>query len=318
MKKLILLILLSVLLSLFAACGEETEQEIDYSLNMNTEYPVPKPSGGTGERVPVILLLGQSNASGCSIVEYLKLNTDESTFEKYNNGFDDILINYCIDDHSFTSNGEFVAVNLECGCGEGFFGPEVGMAETLTESFPGQRFIILKYTMSGYSLAHHWLDEGQRGDIYTAFLKFAKTYMTLLSENGYRPTLECICWMQGESDTAEENALNYYDNQICFINYLREDLGMYNDDCIYFIDAGISQSPYCLPGYPTVNEAKRLISLQSDYNMYFSTIDMGLTTLYEPDYDPDLGHYDSLSEIKLGNTFGQYIAKALEDRYGEE
>ena len=34
---------------------------------------------------------------------------------------------------------------------------------------------------------------------------------------------------------------------------------------------------------------------------------MGLTTLYEPDYDPDLGHYDSLSEIALGQKFGEAL-----------
>ena len=81
------------------------------------------------------------------------------------------------------------------------------------------------------------------------------------------------------------------------------------DQNIYFIDAGISSSPYCLPAYDLVNDAKVKFSELSELNIYFSTIANGLTTLYEPDYDPDLGHYDSLSEIKLGHLFAQEIVK---------
>lgn len=119
--------------------------------------------------------------------------------------------------------------------------------------------------------------------------------------------------MQGESDTAMHNAEKYLDNQRKFVDYLRSDLKSYNTQEIYFIDAGISSSPYCEPGYPLVNQAKQRISEMSAYNLYFSTIDLGLTTLYEPDYDPDLGHYDSLSEIKLGNLFSEYVASIYQN-----
>ncbi len=53
--------------------------------------------------------------------------------------------------------------------------------------------------------------------------------------------------MQGESDTTEYKASRYYNNLIKFTSYLRDDLDKYNDDEIYFIDAGISKSPYCEP-----------------------------------------------------------------------
>ena len=49
-------------------------------------------------------------------------------------------------------------------------------------------------------------------------------------------------------------------------------------------------------------------------NLYFSTIDAGFTTLYEPEGDPDLGHYDALSELELGRMFGKLILQAQQLR----
>lgn len=39
----------------------------------------------------------------------------------------------------------------------------------------------------------------------------------------------------------------------------------------------------------------------------FSTIDLGFSTTLKPNYNPNLGHYDSLSEIALGNEFAKEI-----------
>ena len=49
-------------------------------------------------------------------------------------------------------------------------------------------------------------------------------------------------------------------------------------------------------------------------NVYVPTIEAGLTTLYEPKSEPDLGHYDALSELKLGRMFGEEILKIYENR----
>ncbi len=61
----------------------------------------------------------------------------------------------------------------------------------------------------------------------------------------------------------------------------------------------------------TTEKAKRRFAELSPYNLYFDTIDMGLTTLYEPVGKPDLGHYDSLSELALGRKFGQLLVDCL-------
>lgn len=285
-------------------------------LNMNTEYKLAENlPEGNGQRVKVILLLGQSNASGSSIVSYLQKNSSEQDFARYSAGYSSVLINYCIDDHNVCSEGEYLPVDLTCGAAEGFFGPEVGMADALAAAYPDETVLILKYTMSGYSIHHHWLSLGQRGSIYNAFLIFAKENMEHLAALGYDARIGAICWMQGESDTTQAKADRYFDNQCAFVSYLREDLEPYAEDGgIYFIDAGISNGPYCEPGYPTVNEAKRRFAELSPLNIYFSTIDAGLTTVNEPEGDPDWGHYDALCELELGRIFAKHVIESYRER----
>lgn len=304
-KKALALFLSAVMLCLLFSCNKEPE-EVNYDIGMDTNFePCSGLEDGGGRTAHVILLTGQSNCTGCSIISYLKEQVPPEKFAEYEAGYPNIHINFNIDNHRTCSEGEWRKTDLLCGSYDEEFGPEVGLADYLSHALPGEEFFILKTSMSGYSLAHHWLRDGQRGEIYNATLLFVKNALSYLEEMNYEVSFDAVLWMQGESDTAEKNAKNYYSNQLAYIKYLREDFG----ENLYFIDAGISDSPYCLPGYPTVNEAKEKISAISPRNIYFSTIDNGLTTLNEPYYEPDLGHYDALSEIKLGELFGEALAK---------
>ena len=139
--------------------------------------------------------------------------------------------------------------------------------------------------------------------------------MNALHASNYDARIGAVCWMQGESDTTDFKAERYYENQTRFAAYLREDLAKYAEEGgIYFIDAGISNSPYCEPAYPKINAAKEAFANDSSLNMYFSTIDAGLTVHLEPEGDPDWGHYDSLSVLKLGHLFGEYVVRSYEQR----
>ena len=313
----IIMLILTILLPSCSSRNPDSEITEDTTtwLNMNLSYPSPTSlEDGGGQRAKVIILIGQSNATGCSLNSYLEKNVPAEDFARYAAGFDSVLINYCLDDQKYTSAGEFRKVDLTAAA-EGCFGPELGMAEVLSEAFPDETIFILKYTMSGYSLHHHWLCGGARGSIYEAFITFARTYLDKLTESNYDARVGAICWMQGESDTTDFKASRYYDNQVALAAYLRADLESYAEEGgICFIDAGISSSPYCLPAYPEINQAKLRFSQLSPLNFYFSTIDAGLTTLYEPAEEPDLGHYDALSELELGRMFGRYIVQSYEMR----
>lgn len=308
MKKLFILFLLLLTCSCKTNTSTSLNSSIDYSINMDTNFEINDClNDGNNQKAKVIVLLGQSNASGCTYNNYLEMNTSKEEYERYQNGFNNVLINYSIDNRSYTTNGEFKKVDLTCGVKEGRFGPELGMSDVLSKEFKDETIFILKFTMSGYSLNHHWLSNYERFDIYNACLIFLETYLDFLISKNYDINLDAICFMQGESDTTEYKASRYYNNLIKFTNYLRSDLDKYNDDEIYFIDAGISDSPYCEPSYPDINKAKEDFSKLSPYNIYFPTIENGLTTMNEPYENPDLGHYDSLSMIRLGELFGEHL-----------
>lgn len=308
MKKLFILFLLLLTCSCKTNTSTSLNSSIDYSINMDTNFEINDClNDGNNQKAKVIVLLGQSNASGCTYNNYLEMNTSKDEYKRYQNGFDNVLINYSIDNRSYTTNGEFKKVDLTCGVKEGRFGPELGMSDVLSKEFKDETIFILKFTMSGYSLNHHWLSNYERFDIYNACLIFLETYLDYLISKNYDINLDAICFMQGESDTTEYKASRYYNNLIKFTNYLRSDLDKYNDDEIYFIDAGISDSPYCEPSYPDINKAKEDFSKLSPYNIYFPTIENGLTTMNEPYENPDLGHYDSLSMIRLGELFGEHL-----------
>ena len=136
-------------------------------------------------------------------------------------------------------------------------------------------------------------------------------YLDALCDAGYDARVGAVCWMQGESDTTDFKASHYLENQKTFVSYLRSDLQEYAEDGgICFIDAGISNSPYCEPAYPQINAAKAAFAEDSHLNLYFSTIDAGLITTQEPEGDPDWGHYDALCELELGRMFAQYLLAA--------
>lgn len=281
-------------------------------MKMHTDFPKPENlPNGNGKRVKVILLAGQSNATGVGRIKYLEKNTAPEQFAKYASGFESVHINYCVDNHTNCSNGEFVNVDLGCSASADIFGPEVGMAEKFSEAWGDEEVIILKYTYSGTSLYYQWLKYGERGDIYKAMKEYVDTYMRALRDAGYDARIGAVCWMQGESDSFEPVVYRrYYKAQSNFLSYLREDFAEYAEDGgICFIDAGISDSP-CWPGYQAVNSAKKRMAEESDMNYYFSTIDAGLEWGVEPEESPDLAHYGAMSTLKLGHLFGEYVIEA--------
>ena len=309
----ILIILIAV--SSVAVCGCTDRGDEGTHLELNTDFKeMTNLSDGEGKDVKVILLLGQSNATGCALNSYLEKNVGKEQYSIYEDGFSGVLTNFSVDNQLNTSCGEFVKTAVGFGHRVEYFGPELGIAEKLSSAYPDETVVILKYTYSGSCLKTQWLDDGERGDIYKACMKFTEAYMNALIESNYDAKIGAICWMQGESDAVENVADEYYDNQKRFVSFLREDLDKYADDGkIYFIDAGI-QAGNIFPMYEAVNEAKARFANESELNLYFSTIDEGLTTNLEPKEAPDLAHYDSMSELKLGHLFAEYIISSYEKR----
>lgn len=265
---------------------------------------------GQGKSAKVIILAGQSNASGTSYDEYLKKNVSAEKYAEYENGYDNVYINYFVSGQNLSE--EFVKCSVRQGELGECFGPELGLAEKLHQTYPNQQFFIIKYAWGGTNLFEQWLSptsKGKTGQLYLDFVGFVKTSMKYLISKNYDVKIEGMCWMQGESDSfSVENATDYKDNLTNFIKDVRKEFNNYADnDGIAFIDAHIAQNPVFWVYCDLVNASKNEVAKLSAMNVVIDTNAHGLICTEEPEDMPDIPHYDSLSEIKLGHLFAQEI-----------
>lgn len=303
-----LTVFLLIISSLFviSGCGKKNNPN---TLNVIKSFSVEDTLTHVSNKTArVVILYGQSNATGCSKSDFLK-EKNSTDYKALKSGYSNVYINYITENGSNSSNNKFVKCTLGCGASSEYFGPEAGIARKLSSKFSGEKVFIIKYSWGGSCLDNQWLNgDYDRGHMYEGAINFTKTSLDYLVQIGYQLDILGICWMQGESD-AISYSKRYYENTNNFVNFLRTDLKCYQE-VIPFIDAGISQ---VWANYQVVNKAKIDFSNKSDYNIYIPTIAMGLTTDLEPAETPDIAHYDSESMVKLGEEFGNELIYLSED-----
>lgn len=258
---------------------------------------VTEPFAGSSEVVPipaakakVIVLSGQSNAAGISYISQL----DTAEAAKYDAGFESILIRVT---NAISGNNSDSFVPVRTGWGDStdriVFGPEVGLAEQLSESYPGETIYIIKYAWSGAPLEGAFLPEEI---CWNELCQAIDDGLADLRAQDLDPEIVAFCWMQGESDACFKGlAKRYETNQKTFVSSLRE---LYGD--FFFIDAGIST---VWKFYACVNNAKRDSDCDLERCVFINTNYQGLKTS-----SFDIAHYDAPSMIRLGNLFGEQIA----------
>jgi len=302
--------LCAVLLGLGAFFGIRAYQNRDGQFTVADTLP-----DGGGKKATVILLGGQSNASGCSRDDYLKKNVSAEKYAEYEAGYDNVYINYYAT--GTNESRAFVKCAARQGEAGGFFGPELGLAEKLHTERPNETFFIIKCAWGGTNLFEQWLSptsNGKTGELYRAFVKYVKTSIKYLKSKNYDITIEAMCWMQGESDSfSTEHATDYAEHLESLITDIRDEFSRYAaDDGIAFIDAAIADNPVYWVYCDMVNASKRQVADKSPMNVLIDTNAEGLTTKNEPEGTPDQAHYDSMSEIKLGHLFGAEVLKFCE------
>ena len=262
---------------------------------------------GEGKTATVILLGGQSNASGCSLDEYLQKNVPDEKYTEYKNGYDNVYINYL---SGPKMSNEFVKCATLQGELDGAFGPELGIAEKLNELYPNRTFFIIKCAWGGTNLFEQWLSpssKGKTGELYKQFVDFVDTSVEYLESKNYKVSIEAMCWMHGESDSFRiKNGNDYQEHLTNFIKDIRQRYNKYaSNDGIVFVDAYIADNPAYWVYCDLVNDSKKAVAESSTMNLLVDTIAHGLTCSEEPDGAPDMAHYDSMSQIKLGNLFAE-------------
>ncbi len=277
------------------------------------------------EKADIIILSGQSNAVGVGRVECLPGHFDGERIKKWNEGYENILINYY--SHDKKSNG-FVKTTV--GCTEvtkHTIGPELGIAEALDEKFPGRKFYIVKCAYGGMSLHTDFISPSggskydpeayadqkenilleygtgepiRAGWAYNELVKILKESIDIITRQGFEPRVRAFCWMQGENDACQpETTAQYTRLYDAMINDLAGTFKGLFDDCVY-VDAGISE---IWPLYKELNEEKRKYAESRKDCRFIDTIAEGLTTKNEPPEEVDIYHYDSDCVIKLGHLY---------------
>lgn len=318
MKKILKFLLLSPLLFTAIACdGGSNEMSSSNDKTTSSNKPLP-------ETVDVIVISGQSNAVGCTQAECIKRSIGYTAYQDYMTGYEDIQIAYdCwtkdIDpnDNSRTifysqnksKNNDFVKVMLGQGNSLATFGPEIGIAQSMHQKYANKLFII-KYACGASNLKDDWCKKDS--PMYGRFVDYVKTQMANLKAKGTTPTIKALCWMQGEGDSYVGYYDEYYQNTKEFVSNLRADFkDLTGNKDFPFIDAGISNARMW-EYYRKVNEAKQQFAEESENNIYIDTIGAGMHTNKEPFDTPDEAHYDSESEILLGELFAAQFEQFLE------
>lgn len=266
--------------------------------------------------VQVVVLLGQSNAEGHTWSQYLTKTVGEEKAREYAQGYDNVNISYACTIADNTSNGEFVPVKLGQGHSTAQFGPEIGMAEKISALDPTKRVYIVKYAYGATSLTTNWRSPSSKntGSLYLSAVEYILEQCAKLEAMDLYPEIKAICWMQGEDDSSGLNYNAYEELERNFVADLRNDLSYYKpaDAEIGFIDAGISDCP-AWTQYSVINSAKKKLADEDENHVYIDTVAEGLKYNGEPAGAPDIYHFDSSSEVKLGHLFAdELIANFLE------
>ena len=314
-KKLIIILSVVAVCILIAAISISIALYLNYDDGEEVVIADTLPDG-EGKRATVIILGGQSNASGASLDEYLKKTASPEKYAEYERGYDNVFINYI---SGLKKSGEFVKCSVRQGELEDGFGPELGIADKLNELYPDETFFIIKCAFGGSNLYRQWLSPtsfGKTGELYHTFSRFVKANLEYLKSKNYDISIEAMCWMQGESDSFSiDTAEDYEKNLKNLIKDIRKDFKAFaSDDGIAFVDAYIAENPTYWVHYEVVNAAKRSVSASSELNALVDTVLHGLTCEGEPLGSPDLAHYDSESQIKLGHLFAEESAKFFDLR----
>lgn len=280
-----------------------------------TEKPVDADGLDTFDEktAKVILLAGQSNAVGVSLSSLLQKRIRAEKYETYLKGYSNVKILYRTNGVAANQNcsRDFVDVKLGQGESTAAFGPEIGLAEYLTEAYPGETFYIIKYAAGGTNTFANWnVKDPTRNNQLVGFQNTIDDGLALLEADGLDPKIVGFLWMQGEGDSVQFlYAHSYYERERALVEHIRSTYADYAPASgIQFIDAAVNDSGMFATWF-TVNAEKRKLSMESADNYYIDTVAAGLTTLYE---NNDPAHYDSLSMLLLGRLFGDKLAYALD------
>ncbi len=286
-SKMFKMFIIFVGLVVILSCSNQVQ---DLSSNITYDF------SSDGEPIDVIILAGQSNATGACLSEDLRNHVSPEDFELFTNGFENQKIISYLDWSNYSMLSVYTDLtNVKFGHGfsESAFGPEIGISYVMNKE--NKEVVIIKFTSPGSGIDTFVNPEG----LNSFFDLFIFNSMKRLNDMGFSPSIKCLCWMQGECDsTKKEEALLYEGREQFLISKVREKYG--NE--IVFIDAKVTDWDLVFPlcYQDIVNDAKKSISINENNCFMINSVNLTKD-------DDDLAHYDAISEFELGKRFGEMI-----------
>ena len=312
---------------LLFSCGNKAANEVSSSNNESgsAESSESSSSEKEVEEISVIVLAGQSNMEGNTWSQYISTSYgfSEEEVDRIKAGYQDITMSYrCFwngaPNAGTDSYGLFMPVKLGQANTTSKFGPEIGIADYLTEKGYGEKVALIKYAVGASALdpaANEWGSPSSgrdtNGKWYDRMCALVSDGLETLAQNtGKKPVIKAMCWMQGETDAGNSSYRNrYFENTMNFVNDLRTEWeGDSKKDGFTFIDAYISEY---WSGYTQINAAKAEYHEFDENTGLINTIEKGLKFDTQPVGSVDYYHYDASSMFKLGRLFGEQIEQAL-------
>lgn len=286
--KTLLTIAIFLLISLLIlSCSQlDIEDDPTEMVSGSTECVIP-----TNGKVKVIILSGQSNAAG--VTPFSDISPEKR--ELYATGFCNVLIRSST---NTIHTDIFVPVTSSLGYAKGFFGPELCMAETLSEKYKDETIYIIKYARCGHNLYNDFYPSNNS---YKELVEWIDQSLNLLTQQGLEYEIVAFAWMQGESDAINySTARQYYENEKYFLTSLRQ---RYNSVSLpggfFFLDAGITTN---WKYYTIINNAKYKLSNDLPRCVFINANANNLNC--QPN---DKAHLDAPSMLKLGQLFATQV-----------
>lgn len=258
----------------------------------------------------VYVIMGQSNATGISQASFLATKSPE-VYEKYSAGNPNVLIAADVDGHVYK---DFQPVRFGFGADEGYFGPEIGISDILSEA--NETTYVIKATWSGSSLQADYMDKnGNTYRLYDRYVPFIKNQIKKLKDNGKNPRIKGLFWMQGESDSLDGLCETYGQAFDLFMNGLKQEFYDYIYGYLNFVDANISTRSPHWPNPNIINYQKQIYSESNEHSYCIKTngedefaLNLILKSETEDEGD-DKAHYCALSMLDLGREAAKYLIK---------
>ncbi len=278
-----------------------------YELNESGTAPVAQElTSLTPDKAHVIIISGQSNASGQTLTSYLDSSVSPEALARYQAGYPNILIDSSADGVAET-NG-FIPVRLGLGATEENFGPEVGLADYLSRTYPDEKFYIIEAGWSAAGLSKHF---NNSSNVYQHIRKYISDSFERLVQSGLDPEVFAFCWMQGETDSfTMEDSICYGEKQDDLIKRISAVCADHlAPGGFAFLDAQISNfEGWTYAGI--VNRQKQFCDALSPNRYYIDTNTPDIDTR---DENNDPAHYDSDDMIQLGELFGQAVKTVIDN-----